>query len=41
MQDNPYFQLAYGSAMVIFYVPLMVFGIYRVLGWLLEKFDTR
>lgn len=39
MQDNPHFQLVYGSAMVVFYVPLIVFGIYRVLAWLLEQFD--
>lgn len=41
MQDNPFFQVIYGSLMVIFYVPLIIFGIYWVLGWLFDHYDSR
>jgi hypothetical protein len=39
--SNPYFQLLVGFFIVVFYFPVMVFGAYRIMQWLLNRFDTR
>lgn len=36
---NPYLELIFGTIIIIFWFPLIAFGAYRVMRWMLERFD--
>lgn len=40
-QQNPYVELLFGTLIIIFWFPLIFFGVYRVMRWMLEYFDPR
>ncbi len=37
--QNPYIELMIGTIIIIFWFPLISFGAYRVMRWMLDRFD--
>ena len=37
--QNPFIELMIGTIIIIFWFPLISFGAYRVMRWMLDRFD--
>lgn len=37
--SNPYVELLIGMVIIVFWFPLVAFGSYRVMRWMVEHFD--